>query len=352
MTSSASSGPLSHDDVALLSGQIAGLASAGLPLASGLRATADEMPRGRLGATLVAIAKALESGDSVEDAIASQGDRLPGHLRGLVLAGSRTGKLSEVLGRFAAFVNVGAELRRRVWLSLAYPILSLFLAFGISAFICASLVMTFETIFKDFGVPLPKITILLIEVAHLFQHGWALVPELIGLFLVLWIGSHLVLRAPLRKSLIGSVPVVGGVWRNTSLAEFCHLLALLLESDVPLDLALRMTGDGVLDASIDHACGAMTADVRGGLTLSQAISRRPIFPRGLAQILRWAEKHQGLADSLHMAGELFEARARAQASFAGTVLSVIALIAILLGAALVVMGLFLPLISLISRLSG
>jgi type II secretory pathway component PulF len=237
-------------------------------------------------------------------------------------------------------------------LSLAYPILSLVLAFSIYAFICASLVTTFESIFKDFGVPLPKITILLIEVAHLFQQGWMLVPQLIGLCLFLWIGSHLVLRASLRKSLMGGVPVIGGVWRTTSLAEFCHLLALLLESEVPLDEALRMTGEGVLDASIDHACGAMAADVSGGLTLSQAISRRPIFPRGLAQVLRWAEKHHGLADSLHMAGELFEARAQAQASFAGTVLSVLALIAILLGAALVVMGLFLPLISLISRLAG
>ena len=53
-----------------------------------------------------------------------------------------------------------------------------------------------------------------------------------------------------------------------------------------------------------------------------------------------------------MAGEMFEARARGQATFAGTVMAVLAAIVVLWGVFTVVFGLMLPMVTLISRLSG
>ena len=59
-----------------------------------------------------------------------QKDRIPPHLRGLVLGGIRSGRLGDVLGRFSGYVSIGTELGRKLWLSLAYPILSIFVAAG------------------------------------------------------------------------------------------------------------------------------------------------------------------------------------------------------------------------------
>ena len=345
-------GRLSDDEVAHLAAQISSLTAAGMPLAPGLHATAEEMPHGRLRRALESVAGALDGGASVEEAIAAQGNRLPAHLRGLVLVGTRTGKMTQVLSRFVAFVSVGTDLRRRLWISLAYPFLSLILAFGVFVFICTGLVASFENIFKDFGIPLPKVTIALITVSHAFSGTWGvLIDALIALF-VLWLLSYVFLNGPTRRSMISGVPVVGAVWRYTSLAEFCHLLALLLECEIPLREALRLTADGVSDATIDRACEGMGADVEQGLSLSQAIAARSVFPKGLARLLRWAEGHQSLSESLHMTGEMFEARARSQAAFAGTVLAVLSVMSVLGGISAVVVGLLLPMITLISRLAG
>jgi type II secretory pathway component PulF len=344
--------PLSHDEVARLSGQLAGLSAAGLPLGPGLRATAGEMPLGRLRSTLLALAGRLDAGATVEEAVAAQGAALPGHLRGLIEVGSRTGRMSQVLGRFVGFLGMGREIRRTLTISFAYPIISLLLSGAIFSLVCVFLVGSFEAIFKDFGVPLPAFTVFLLQVARVFQHGWRpLVEGAIGLA-GLWLLGRLVLSAPVRRSLASGVPVFGTVWRNTSLAEFCHLLALLVESEVPLARSLELAGEGVGDATLRRVCDAMTAEVEAGLPLSQAIARQPLFPRGLARVLHWAEGHQTLPESLRMAGEMFGARARAQASFAGTVLSVLAVISILAGISAVVVGLFYPLITLISRLAG
>lgn len=346
------SGRLSNDDVARLSEQIAGLTSAGLPLSAGLRAAAEEMPRGRLRTTLGAIAESLDQGASMKEAVAQQGQRLPPHLRGLVLAGARTGKTSQVLGRFVAFMNVGADLRRRLWLNLAYPAVSLVVSLAVFTFVCSSLIGSFSTIFKDFGVPLPKITILILSVARLFDLSWPVFFEMVIGTVVLFAVGRLALNASTRRSLLAGVPVVGAVWRNSSLAEFSHLLALLLECEVPLPEALQLTGDGVQDDMVGRACALMAKDVEQGLSLAQAVTRQKLFPRGLARVMTWAEGHQSLPESLRMIGEMFEARARAQSGFAGAVIGVVAVIAILFGVALIVVGLFLPLITLITRLSG
>jgi hypothetical protein len=53
-----------------------------------------------------------------------------------------------------------------------------------------------------------------------------------------------------------------------------------------------------------------------------------------------------------MAGEMFEAQARSQASFVSTVCSILAIWSILCGVFVMVVAIFFPMISLITRLSG
>ena len=96
----------------------------------------------------------------------------------------------------------------------------------------------------------------------------------------------------------------------------------------------------------------MAADVERGVPLARAMVGRPELPTGLARLLRWASDQNAVAEILHMAGEMFEARARGQATFAGTVMAVLAAFVVLWGIFTVVFGLMLPMITLISRLSG
>ena len=196
----------------------------------------------------------------------------------------------------------------------------------------------------------PVITEVLIAVSRVFQFGWSYILEATVGVVLFFLLAQLTLSTPARRSLLGSVPLFGGVWRNASLCEFCHLLGLLLECDLPLIEAMRLTGEGVEDAAIDRACRAMSLDLERGLTLSAAVSRRPEFPVGLARILRWAEGYQGLPESLHTAGEIFEARARTQAFLAGMVMAVASILALILCALVMFFGLFWPMYNLLGRL--
>ncbi len=80
---------LNGRDAAELSGQLAGLASAGLPMAPSLAALAEELPRGRLRRAMQELSDRLAAGMSLEEAIENQKGQIPPHLRGLVIAGAR-----------------------------------------------------------------------------------------------------------------------------------------------------------------------------------------------------------------------------------------------------------------------
>ena len=148
------------------------------------------------------------------------------------------------------------------------------------------------------------------------------------------------------------LPILGPVWRWTSLAEFLHLLGLLLESDIPLSQAVTMAGEGVVDRAVRVNARALVRGLEGGESLATLIERRSYFPEGLGAMLAWAERHDCLPSALHMLAEMFEGRARSQASFSSTVFSVMTVLAILGGIAAVVVGCMVPLIQLINKLSG
>src|SRR5262245_44679883 len=125
---------LSAQETAQLGEQISGLARAGLPLPTGLKALGEELPAGHLRQMIDELSVAIEGGSSLEQAFAAQGRRLPDYLRGLVRAGERTGRTWEILGRFAGYAHVGVEVRRLLWLNLAYPIASMAMAAAVILF--------------------------------------------------------------------------------------------------------------------------------------------------------------------------------------------------------------------------
>ena len=353
-------GELSPDEAARLSEQITDVASSGLPLGPGLRALGEEMPPGRLRSSLEGLADAIDRGVPPAEALDAQKDRIPAHLRGLVEGGLRTGRLGDLLGRFSSHANLTADLKRGIWLALAYPAVTLVVALALFLLVEVILVGQFESSFRDFGVPLPLLTVALIEISHALREGWPILVGLLAVAVLAALFFRFVMKRDRRNSLISRLPVVGPLWRYTAWAEFCHLLALLLEAKTPMPEALRLAGRGVDNAGIDRACQEMAREVERGASLSDALAGRApneravrrSMPVGLSNLLKWAEDHSTIAEILRMAGEMFQARSGAQATFAGAVLGVITVIGGMIGVGVVVLGLFLPLITLVNALSG
>jgi type II secretory pathway component PulF len=199
---------------------------------------------------------------------------------------------------------------------------------------------------------LPWTTIVLIRAARFAREfglavGGALLAIGLGVLVANWASG-----GRLGRPLVSRLPVLGAVWKSTAMAEFCHLLSLLMEAGVPLAEALPMAGGATRDPDLAWGGRAAAAGVVAGELLPRAVARAGVFPNGFARLIDWAEGGGSLPGALRVAGALFEARARPQARAAGAVFTVIVVMMVLFGVGFMIAALYMPLIQLISELSG
>jgi type IV pilus assembly protein PilC len=349
----------SRADLVELVEQLASLTRSGLPLPSGLRAAGQEVTSPSLRSTFFEIANLVESGKKLDEALARSRRRFPEDLRNLIAAGSRSGRLAEMLSEYVRSANLGSELRRMFVLRLAYPALGLVFVMVLVGFLCsqstkavASLVGTM----KDYGLQQPTMVQGIAAMASFINdHHLEIVIVLTSIPVIAWATLRFAFGPARRRRILCSIPVVGPVLRFTSLTEFCHLLAMLIEAETPLPLAFELAGSSVRDADVAEACSLMGQAVEEGEPLSTAMGRWASIPAGLGQLFRWSEDRQSLPGALHLAGDMFESRARTQSSYASNVLATFLLLLILWWIGFAIAAIYMPLFSLInmvSRLAG
>ena len=279
----------------------------------------------------------------------SQGAVLPKHLRGLILAGLRSGRLAEVLEEYVELQHSQSELRRRIWLTLAYPFVLLIFMTALAAFAGVFVVPWFDKIFKDFGTALPTLTVAVINGSQPIM--WFLISLVVLTFavpLLLWLAP----AASWVWALAYRLPFVGPLVRWSHLVQFARLLGLLLEQDVALPDALRITAAGLSNTRLGRVCRRVADEVETGRTLDECLAKQRQFPASLIPIIQWGERAPALPDAFRAAAEMFEGRVRSQGTLLEAMLLPIVFLAIVIFVGLFVVALFMPLISLITRLSG
>jgi type II secretory pathway component PulF len=345
----ASLGKLSAVEAAELAAGLAELAKAGLPLPAGLRALAEEWPTRRLRPALLGLADRVEKGASLEDAISAIGARLPAHLRGLIVAGIRSGRLPEALEQFVNLERTQHELHRRVWLSLAYPTLLMIILSFIALMANYFIILQMESILHDFKTDLPTITkLILVGAGPLASVLFAISALMLAIPLLLaqWPGSSWLLPA------LYILPFIGPLLKCGQMARFSRLMAMLLQQQVPLPESLRLTAKGLHDAYLSRACRKVAEEIEQGRSLSDGITARRQFSADLLPLVEVGERASTLGEAFQSAAEMFEGRAASQGRNLETFLLPAAFLVIICFCGFVIIGLFMPLIVLITRLTG
>ncbi|HEV2969003.1 MAG TPA: type II secretion system F family protein [Pirellulales bacterium] len=343
--------PLSAHEAAEFAGRVAELSSACLPLAPGLRAAAAELPKGRLAATMLRVAAALERGDSLDRALAAENGVLPRYLETLVAAGTRTGKLGRVLEEFVHFRQSIGDIRRSVWTSLAYPAFLVFMIAAVACFFFGLVVRSMAPMYRDFKQQLPPGLRATIAISDLLSHhfGGLLLGVAAAVLVIIALGFMLGLRR--RRRLLNCIPLFGVLGRFSGLAEMACLVRILLTNEVPLPEALRLAADGIGDADLAAGCRQLAERVESGTLLAGAIDGLRQLSPTLRPIFAWGEGQSALPEAMDAVAQVATRRVRLRADLLKTIIppTVVLLVAIFI---LMILNLFMPMVSLISSLTG
>jgi type II secretory pathway component PulF len=343
----------SLSDTDALSSAPHGAESQPLMAVMSLRALSEELSHTGQRRAINGLADSLQRGDDAANAVAAVRSELPRRLTQLIQLGLKYNRLDWFVAHYLESTRRSIEGRHRLVTALGYPAVAGLAVTVIACFILLGIVPMFTRIFEDFGTQLPELTLMIIGLSNSLRGGicgiimLALIAGGIVLLLVRLMGG-----AAVFDTVLAEIPIVGAPIHYLRLSEFCELLALLIEAQVPLPDALDSLADIVDNPRLARGSAYAARLVRQGIeSPSGAELRGSGWPTDLGDIFRWSGRSDEFVQGLRAAGEIFSARSRVQGNLSAWLLEPVLLLMLSIGVGLLVIALFMPLIKLLNDLS-
>jgi type IV pilus assembly protein PilC len=321
-------------------------------LAWGLEACAREMSFGPQRRQLWRLSRRLLSGEALTDLLGPR-SRVSPELKEMLASGLECGRLPQVLEEYVRTTREVRSIWRALWISLLYPALVAGVAALILGGFLALTVPTMRNIFEGFGVQLPGVTVLVLNLAELLFEYWPLLIAASALsagcvVLILcdaWFpGRTLVTR------LLQRLPVIGTAWRSAAAVEFCSRLSVLIEARMTLPRALQTLSRSLRDAPLRGISAGLARRLENGETVETLAVGVPGMLHTLAGAFRWAHDPDGFADGLRALATVFAAQARVRVDQIAFLVAPLSFVLVGLGGGILVLSYFLPLIKLLNDL--
>ncbi|MEX0824862.1 MAG: type II secretion system F family protein [Pirellulaceae bacterium] len=280
---------------------------AGADLIALIRAEAKSgSPRHR--EALQNVAAGLANGQSLTDALKTQGKYFPPLMIALVNVGESTGRLERALLSLAEHYQHRVSMRRTFLMGIAWPVLQL-----------GAAILAIGLLIWLLGVLSPPTGGEMLDIAGFGLRGTSGVVIYFGfvfLFFVLialavigvrnnWLGVHNLIP------LFYAIPKLGPAIRVITLSRFCWTLAMTLDAGLDpmrsVRLALESTGSDFYRSGIKPAHQA----IQQGTSLSVALQRSEVIPDEFITNLEVAELSGTDAESLETLARDYDERARA-----------------------------------------
>jgi type IV pilus assembly protein PilC len=250
--------------------QLSILQDAGLPILRSLRILEQQSKPGRMKNSLMDVCDEIEGGSTLSEGMAKAPKAFNRLYVNMIKAGEAGGALEIILQRLADFQERSQSLKRKIKGAMIYPIVVISVAVGILTFIMIKIVPAFVTIFEDFETELPPMTVFLMSVSYAAVNYWYLIP---GVPIAIWLFLKL-----LRKFEAGRVgwdmfllkmPIFGPLVEKNILARTTRTLGTLVSSGVPILEALNITRETSGNAVFEYMFGKISESIREGESIAK-----------------------------------------------------------------------------------
>ena len=296
--------------LALTTRQLASLVQSGMPLDQALAAVAEQADDARAATLCQALRSHVMAGESFGAALSRYPRTFPTLYRGLIAAGTETGRLPDVLARLADYLDARLALRQKFVTAMIYPALVTIIAIAVIGVLVTYVVPQVVSVYQQSRQTLPLLTRALIATSDFLRAtGWiwlALVVVAAIAVAIAWKRESS--RARMHAMLL-RVPGVGRLVRSLDTARYASTLAILAGSGAPLLRSLDAAADVVRMMPLARAARAAGALVREGVSLSRALKEQKVFPPVLIHLIANGEQSGALAPMLTRAANELEGEA-------------------------------------------
>src|SRR5512135_2000438 len=271
----------------------------------------------------------------------------------MIEAGETGGILDVILQRLATYVEKAVRLRAAVKSALIYPVAVVGMAVLIVGALLKWVVPIFANLFAGLGVSLPLPTRITMGLSAFVQTFW-------WVFLVgsvgAWFGVKQVRKDPRGRyyfdKMLLHLPVVGSLLRKIAVGRFTRTLGTLITSGVPILEGLSITAKTSGNAVLEEALMKVRKAIEEGRTIVDPLKECGVFPNMVTQMIGVGEATGAMDAMLQKIADFYEDEVDAATKDMLTLLEpvMISFLGVAVGG--IVISLYMPLFSMISKLSG
>ncbi len=276
------------------------LLEAGIPLAQALKSLSVETPNLQLRATLHTIFQQVEAGNTLHEAMSQHSRIFPPQVTNLVHAGEDSGTLTETFKELERYLDWVDQIRGDVRQATIYPSIVIVAVIGLLVLLFTFVIPRFVPILEDLHVPLPAITVFVIAISEFMVGTWWVWGSLILVGPVVWMvgKKYLTGFSHWRDHMVLQLPVMGELIQMLTLSKFVQNFSVLYRAGIPVLQCLQLCKGVVGNYVVEKALQDTQRAVAEGSTINESLSRHPIFPPMVIQMISVGEATGTLPQTL------------------------------------------------------
>ncbi len=305
--SRAKRGRVKMNEFLIFNQELIALLKAGLPVVRSFEILLERQKNPTLRRVLTDVRERVNSGMSISEAFAEEGDLFPRLYWTSLKAGEKSGEIEAVLRRYLKYQKTVVALTRKVVSTLVYPAILILLSIGLITILMTYVIPRFTEFFADFNADLPLLTVVVLGVATFLRTHILILAASIGG------GGYLASRwlkttrgREWFDGVILKVPIVGGIFRRFAITQFTRSLGTLLGGGTPLVPALENASDAVGNRAVSRRVHEVVPRVREGRELWKTLEETGIFTDLTIEMIKVGESSGALEEMLSSVSEFYD----------------------------------------------
>lgn len=300
-------GRITTKDKVVFTRQLATLIGAGLPLSQSLYTVMEQTANKQLQSVVQEISASVEGGRSLSESFAKHPTVFNEVFIALVSAGELSGTLDESLQRVANQQEKDAAIASKIKGALTYPVIVLFVIFGVLAFMLITVVPQVEKLYGDMGKQLPTLTQIMVNAASVLTQFWWLIIIIVGVaiyFFMQYLKTENGIK--FKDSFKLKVPLFGQLFQKLYMARFARTGQTLLSTGVSMLDMMKVTSNAINNTHIEAAIVRAADKVQGGKALSAALEPEDIIAPLVPQMIKIGEQSGRIDEMMGKVAQVYE----------------------------------------------
>ena len=297
---------ISKQDLSIFSKKISVILKAGIPIVEALETVESQIQNKDLKEAVTNITKEIKKGKELSESMEPYHKIFPYFMINMIKSGEMTGNLDTVFQQLSFQLKQEYAIKRNIKKELTPAVILIIVASFVSFSLIVFVLPTFIDLFNDFGVELPLITRILLNVSFFFK------TNILYIFVTLVLLSYVITKyknTEKGKLLIDrnktKIPIIGNLIVMLLTAQFSLTFSSLIKSGVPIHDCLTLTGQTIKNHYFKIGILNSVKKIEQGLTITESLASVNLFPEMFISMISIGDKTGKIDEMLETVYEIY-----------------------------------------------